>query len=173
MHPTRTYDYLTDARRRIFDWTRPLTPEQYTRSFPIGRATIARTLTHICISEWYYIQRMLERDLPSYDCWPTREEDPPPFGALESAWNEQAAHTRAVLEQPRDWEAPIEYRVVTDEGVPTIVTTTPAGLFTQLAFHEIHHRAQVMAMLRHLGIPAQDLDYNAMKFSRRPASEEP
>ena len=46
MEPLKTYDYLTRARQRVFEWVRPLGPEQYAREFPIGRGTLARTLTH-------------------------------------------------------------------------------------------------------------------------------
>jgi uncharacterized damage-inducible protein DinB len=47
---------------------------------------------------------------------------------------------------------------------------TPADVATQLCFHEVHHRAQAMAMLRQLGVEAQNLDYNAFMYGRR---EEP
>jgi len=47
-----------------------------------------------------------------------------------------------------------------------IVRATAGGIATQLLLHEVHHRAQVMAMLRQLGIPAQNLDYSILKFER-------
>jgi uncharacterized damage-inducible protein DinB len=70
----------------------------------------------------------------------------------------------------RDWAARFEYRVVQDDGRAVIVTASAADLFTQLALHEAHHRAQVMNMLRRLGVTLEDLDFNAMTFDRRPAS---
>ena len=169
--PLHTYDYLTRARQRVFDGVRPLAPSDYTRTFPIGLGSLARTLTHIMTSEWYYLQRMLGREVPPDDQWPIREDAPPPFAILESAWGEQARSTRAALSTVRDWDAPIEYRVTPDDGRPVIVTCTGAGLFTQLAFHEVHHRAQALNMLRHLGATIEgDLDFNAMMFDRRPTS---
>jgi uncharacterized damage-inducible protein DinB len=39
------------------------------------------------------------------------------------------------------------------------LTATKAAIATQLLLHEVHHRAQAMAILRQLGVPAQDLDY--------------
>jgi uncharacterized damage-inducible protein DinB len=170
MDPLRTYDYLTRARQRIFDWTRPLSAEQYAREFPIGRATLARTLTHIMISEWYYVRRMEGRDVPSYEQWPIREEQPPPFASLEAEWNEQAGRTRAALGAVRDWNAELEYCVTTDEGRRDIVNATPAEIFTQLVLHEVHHRAQAMNMLRRLGVPAEDIDFNTLMYRRRPAN---
>jgi uncharacterized damage-inducible protein DinB len=38
-------------------------------------------------------------------------------------------------------------------------TARRVDLATQLLMHEVHHRAQAMAMLRQFGIEAQDLDY--------------
>ena len=41
---------------------------------------------------------------------------------------------------------------------------TPETLAFQLFYHEVHHRAQVMAMLRQLGIAAEGLDFNRYAF---------
>lgn len=169
MEPLRTYDYLTRTRHQLFDRVRPLSSEQYAREFPIGLGTLGRTLTHVMISEWYYIQRMDQRDVPPYEQWPIRDEQPPPFPDLETIWTRQAGDTRAALGTPRDWNAEIEYRVTDDDGRRMIVTATAAGLFTQLAFHEVHHRAQVLNMLRHLGVQLRDIDFNATMFARREA----
>ncbi len=38
----------------------------------------------------------------------------------------------------------------------------------QLLFHEVHHRAQVMAMLRQVGVKAENLDYSVLIFERIP-----
>ncbi len=167
MDPLKTYNYLTLARRRIFDWTRPLSSDRYTRDFPIGRGTLARTLTHILISERYYVERMQGADVPPYDQWPIQEEKPPPFAALEAAWTEQTARTMAALTAVRDWNADIEYRVTNDDGRPEIITASAADIFTQVVLHEVHHRAQAMHMLRQLGITAEDLDFNALMYKRR------
>lgn len=169
MDPSRIYDYLVLSRGRVLDRVRPLTAEQYAREFPIGRGTLARTLTHILGSEWYYVERMRGHDVPPYERWAIREENPLAFGALEAAWTEQAARTRAAIGAVRDWNAPIGYRITNDEGRPEDIRASAADIFTQLAFHEVHHRAQAMNMLRHLGIPAKDIDFNALMYTRRPA----
>ena len=170
MEQLKTYDYLTLARQRILEWVRPLSAEQHAREFPIGRGTLGRTLTHIMISEWYYVQRILGRDVPPYEQWPIQDENPPPFASLEAAWMEQADHTRAALSAVRDWSVDLEYHVTGDDGRSEIVTASAADLFTQLVLHEVHHRAQAMNMLRHLGVAAEDLDFNTFMFMRREAS---
>jgi uncharacterized damage-inducible protein DinB len=169
MHPLKIYDYLTLARRRIFDRIRPLSAEQYLRQFPIGLGTLARTLTHVMISEWYYVQRMHGRDVPPYAQWPIRDEDPPPFPALQETWTRQAAETRAAIGAVHDWDGTLEYRVTSDDGRRIIVTASPADICTQLALHEVHHRAQAMNMLRHLDVALEDLDFNSLMFERREA----
>ena len=168
MDALRIYDYLTLARQRLLDWARPLSAEQLAREFPIGRTTLARTLTHIMISEWYYIERLQQRAVPPYAKWPIQEENPPTFPALEAAWVRQSGVTRAALSSVQDWTSPIEYQVTDDNGIDIIVTASAADIATQLILHEVHHRAQAMNILRQLGIPAQDLDFNALMYKRRP-----
>ncbi len=170
MNPTKAYDYLTRARARIFDWVRPLSPEQYARPFSIGRGTLGRTLTHILSSEWYYVERMQGRAVPAYEGWPMREEMPPPFAVLEAAWAEQAGRTRAALGTVGERTEPIEYEITNDAGQREIITCAPADIATQFILHEVHHRAQVMNILRQFGIAAEDLDYNTLMYARRPAA---
>ena len=167
----RTYDYLTLARGRILDRVRPLSVEQYNREFSIGVGTLAEN------ADAHHDQRVVLRAtdvegcVPPYAEWPIQYEKPPGFAVLEAAWIEQAGRTRAALGEDRDWDAEMEYRVTLDDGQRVSVTMTAADLFTQLALHEVHHRAQAMNMLRQLGVAAEDLDFNALMYKRRPVSE--
>jgi len=172
MEPLKTYDYLTTTRERMFDWIRPLGPDEYTRVLPNWRRNLAETLTHVMTSEWYYVRRIRGAEVPPYEEWPIREEASPPFADLEAAWTEQAPRTRAALGEVRDWRADIEYLVIGDDGKALHVTSSAGGLFTQLVLHEVHHRAQALNMLRQLGVATQDLDFNAMTFRRRDALPE-
>lgn len=166
MNPLRIYDYLVLSRARIFDWVRQRSAEEYARPFPIGLGSLGRTLTHIMICEYAYVLRIEGREVPPYEQFPFQDETPPPFDVLEPAWNEQAARTKAVISAVRDWAKELEYRVTRD-GRTLLITATAGDIFTQLAFHEIHHRAQAMNMLRQLGVQAEDIDYNALMFKRR------
>ncbi len=69
----------------------------------------------------------------------------------------------------RDWTGDIEYRVTGDDDRAEIVTASAADIFTQLVRHEVHHRAQVMNMLRYLGAATEDLDFNTF-YKRRETS---
>jgi uncharacterized damage-inducible protein DinB len=144
---------------------RRLTPEQYTAEFPIGLGTLARTLTHVMICEWYYVERMAERDVPPYAQWPIQDERPPAFAALEGAWAQQEGRTRAALGAVGDWDRRVEY-TVQDGGKRKRVRASVADIFTQLALHEVHHRAQAMNMLRRLGVESRDLDFNTLMYEQ-------
>ncbi len=168
MDPLRIYDYLSLARQKVFDCVRPLSVEQYGSVLPIGLGTLGRTLSHIMICEWFYVQRIEQRAVPPYDQWPIQDEKPPAFTVLEPTWIEQAKQTRAALSAVRDWDAAIEYRTLSDDenDPPKIVTTSAADLFTQLTLHEVHHRAQAMNILRQLGVAIEDIDFNALMYQR-------
>lgn len=167
VEPIRTYDYLVAARGRVFDWIRPLGAEACLREFSIGLGTIGKTLTHVMISEWYYVRRICGDEIPPYETWPIRQEEPPAFGAIEAAWVEQAVETRAALSGVRDWGEKVGYSSKGYDGVACVMTPSVGDLLTQLVLHEVHHRAQVMGMLRACGIAAQDVDFNALMFESR------
>jgi uncharacterized damage-inducible protein DinB len=168
MDPLKTYNYLIKSRERVLDAVRPLTPQEYQRELPFGLKTIAATLTHIMISEWYYIQRLNGQTVPPYDHWPIKQENPPAFDVLQTTWREQAEQTRAAITAEHDWNRPITWlSFPNDQHKRFHITATAGDFLTQLALHEVHHRAQIMAMLRQLGRPLEDLDYNALMFERR------
>lgn len=176
MNPVKIYDYLTKAREKVFDAVRSLAPEQYNREFSIGLKTFGTTLTHMMIVEWAYTERMQQHDLPPYDQWPIQDEKPPAFAVIEQTWRAQAPRTRALIErlsQSDSWMKEFEYvshsRPAQGDGtlVRTHITVSHADLFTQMSLHEVHHRAQVMAMLRECGKPLENLDFGYMMFKRR------
>ncbi len=167
----RTYEYLELSREQVLIQVRQLDNAQYAQSFPIGSGNLGKTLTHIMISEWYYVQRMQQHDVPPYANWPVKYEDPPPFATIEDAWRTQAAATREVIASIDDWYTSFEYRVTDENGQRLSVTASVADLFTQLALHEVHHRSQAMAILRQLGHPVEDIDFNAMMWKRTPAPQ--
>jgi len=119
--------------------------------------------------EWLYAARLRDETIPAREDWPISEERQPNFRDLETVWREQAPKTRAILAQINDWDKEIERRV-TEGGKTRILTVTRGEAATQMLLHEVHHRAQAMAMLRQLGVEAQNLDY--IGFVRR-VREEP
>lgn len=175
MDPLKIYEYLTRTRERVLEAIRPLSPARYHHTFHFGLKTIGSTLSHIMISEWYYIERLEGRPVAPYDEWPIKYENPPTFDVIEQTWRAQAARVRAALAAERDWNRRITYLSFPDDhGKRYRITATAGDFFTQLALHEVHHRAQIMAMLREFGdaaSPLQDLDYNSTMFERQEASQ--
>lgn len=172
MHPTtdhalRTYGYLTTARERLFTQARTLTPSQHAEVFAIGLGSLLRTFAHILGAEWYYIERLVGAELPPMDQWPIDDEKPPALPVIESLWHEQARRTRAALEAIDDWQAEVRYDVTLGDD-PRRVIATRTDVVTQLVLHEMHHRAQAMNILRHLGVEAEELDYNSMMYRFEP-----
>ncbi len=168
--PIAFYEYLVVARRKLLDWVRPLTLEQYTKAFPFGKRSVRDTLVEIPFAEWNYGTRLIGESVP-----PSRDQHPfgrfytTDFAALEPAWEELADRTRRIYRGERDWSRMVEWRTSATPS-PAIVRTPAAGIAIQMMGHEVHHRAQVMAMLRQFGVPAQNLDYSILMFERQAIS---
>lgn len=164
--PIAFYEYLVEARRKLLDWVRPLTLEQYTKPFPFGKKTIRDTLVEIPRAEWSYGTRLIGESLPAEH--PFMKYYQTNFAPLEAAWRELTDRTRRILRAERNWSRVVEWRPTA--GVvstrPVVMRAPAAGIAIQMMAHEVHHRAQVMAMLRQLGIPAENLDYSVLKFER-------
>jgi len=164
--PAEIYEYLFMARQKLLEWVRPLSLEQYTKEFPFGRKTVRDTLVEIPLAEWNYGSRLIGESIPPREQHPIVKYYQTEFAPLEGAWRELADRTRGILREERNWARAVEY-ITRPANQPAIRNrTTAGGVATQMIVHEVHHRAQVMAMLRQLGIPAQNLDYSILMVDR-------
>ena len=157
----RIYDIHTQARQKLFEWIRPLSQDDYTREFPFAHRTLRATMLEIAMTEWWLAARMREEPMPRPFSWndlPIHERAPPALGGWERAWAAQVPQTRATLAGLTDLEKVVETRMYGRQRM-RVLTATRRDIATQLLLHEVHHRAQAMTMLRHLGVEAQDLDY--------------
>ena len=50
------------------------------------------------------------------------------------------------------------------------VSCTAEDILVQLHFHEVHHRAQALNILKQLGVRLPDLDYNTLRYRRVPSA---
>ncbi len=160
------FDYLVKARRKVLEWVRSQSPSVYTQTFPIGLGSIRTTLLHIAAAEWAYVQRLAGRDVALADGPLTPER----FGQVEpfqAAWEQHVAVTRAALANLGDPGRVVEFTSRVG-AKPTRAQATAAGIAGQMLFHEVHHRAQVMAMLRQAGVAAENLDYSVLMIERTP-----
>ncbi|MDR7417722.1 MAG: DinB family protein [Armatimonadota bacterium] len=160
------FDYVVKARTRVLDWIRPLSLEQYAREFPYGLKTIHATLTHTASAEWAYGHRLRGRQ-PTTGDNPLTGDKIKTFAELEAAWTALSSETRRALAETADWDTVVEYRFAPPNAPAVRIRAPKSGIASQLVFHEVHHRAQVMSMLRQLGVAAQNLDYSALMFERR------
>lgn len=166
MNPLRIYGYIERSRGRVLDAVASLSDEDFRREHPIGPGSVAVALTHLLISEWYYLERFHEREVPPYQEWELQDERPLAFHDVRERWDAQATATRSAIESERDWNRNIVYELTDDNGRRVRATCSAADLITQLALHEMHHRAQVLNMLRRMGVTVEDIDFNAMMFER-------
>jgi uncharacterized damage-inducible protein DinB len=160
------FDYLVKARGRLLEWVRDQPAEVYARSFPIGLGSIRATLLHTAGAEWAYVERLGGRSV-SLDASPFTVERQPEFESFTAAWARQAPITRKALADLGDPRRPVEFTSRMGAG-PMRVRATAGGIAGQLLFHEVHHRAQVMAMLRQSGVAAENLDYSVLVWERTP-----
>ena len=167
------FDYLLQARWRLLGWVREQPPAVYTRTFPIGLGSIRATLVHTAGAEWAYVERMGGRSVSPADS-PFSVERQPELEPFLAAWERQAPVTRRTLADLGDPGRPVEFvwrppASLSQMGPkPSRVRTTAGGIAGQLLMHEVHHRAQVMAMLRQTGVAAENLDYSVLMWERTP-----
>ncbi|HLN14938.1 MAG TPA: DinB family protein [bacterium] len=158
----RYFEYLCVAREKLFGWVRTQPAEVYRRSFPIGLGSISTTLVHVASVQWGHTQRLLGREPDAangqYTNNPFRLDAQPPFEQLVEAWTRVNPDTRRAFAELGDPGRHFDFfpKVVTP---PVRVRVTAAVLVGHLLFHEVHHRAQVMAMLKQIGVAAENLDY--------------
>lgn len=159
------FDYLVRARGRLLAWVGAQPSEVYTRAFPIGLGSIRATLLHTAAAEWAYAQRLGGGSFSPADN-PFSAERQPGFEGLAEAWKRQSSETRRALAELGDPARPVEFSTMM--GPKQRVRATAGGIAGQVLFHEVHHRAQVMAMLRQAGTAAENLDYSVLIWERTP-----
>lgn len=157
----RVYDIHTKARWKLFDWVRPLSQEQYAREFPFAHRTLRATMIELAMTELWLVMRLREDPMPRPFRWgqmAINEQTHDTFPKLEAAWRDQTPRTRATLAGITDWDTVVQTVLQGTRQMRTL-RATKGDIATQLLLHEVHHRAQAMAMLRHLRVAAEDLDY--------------
>jgi uncharacterized damage-inducible protein DinB len=163
MHPLEHYDIIQKARNDVMVVVRDLTPDEYTRAFQFGLKTIRATLVHMAGAEWIYGVRVRGEEY-RFEDRPFRDERYQDFPGLEADWEKLSERTRAWLQSETDWTRRVEYVGRIRGHKPMRFVTTPERIAFQMLYHEVHHRAQVMAMLRQLGRPVENLDFARWAF---------
>ncbi len=164
MNYAHFFDYLVRARGKLLDWVGGQPSEVYTRKVALGLGSIQATLVHTAAAEWAYVRRLSGRDVSLGES-PFTTERQPEFKPFVETWTQQVPVTREALVNLGNPERPVEF---TSRLGPNAmrVRATAGGIAGQVLFHEVHHRAQVMAMLRQAGVAAENLDYSVLMWER-------
>jgi uncharacterized damage-inducible protein DinB len=158
------YDYGYWANQKLFEVLLRLTPEEFTRSVAGSFGSIRNTMVHMMSAEAGWLDRC---GGPKRG----RRLDPVDFPTVESlmrAWGRVETSTREFLAtlHDEDLARTVEYALDPSEKL-----ATPLGeLMHHAANHGVHHRGQVVLLLRVLEHVPGDIDifyYYAGKSSGR------
>lgn len=155
------FQYNDWARDQVLALADQLSDEQLDRAFPIGSGTLRETLRHLYGAERVWHERILGRD-PGL----------PHSNALRST-SELRSGFYAVAAERDDWLAALDDaaldRVMRYKRLDGTPCETPLGvILLHICNHGVHHRAQAVNMLRHVGAPPikRGIDYIFLRLQR-------
>jgi uncharacterized damage-inducible protein DinB len=157
------FDYVVRARNTPLGSVRAAGPTPHTQTFPIGLGSLRAILLHVAGPEWGYVQVLVTGEGDAQELRhanPFTAEQLPDVESLAAAWDRRRPVTRGALVDLGDPHRPT--------APPVRLQLTKGGLAGSILFHEIHHRARAMAMLRRCGIAAQNLGYGMLVAERIP-----
>jgi uncharacterized damage-inducible protein DinB len=157
------YEILVNSRRKVLAWARALTPEQLERRFAFGHESVLATLAHLAGADWLYGKAVRGEEIDRNRV-PFAPETRPDLESIERGWKELEPGTRAWLESRDDPARPLERVATTPEGKRLRTKYTPERVAFQMFYHEVHHRSQVMAMLRLMGFSVENLDFSRQAY---------
>jgi uncharacterized damage-inducible protein DinB len=152
----REYLRFSDwATRRVIRAAAPLDAAELDRAFPIGLRTLRRTLTHLRDAEAWWVGNWRGSGDGSFRKLPETVG----LDELTRLLEASIAARDAFLD---GCDAEKLRSAVTVEPAPGAPLTFRIGeSVLQLPTHGTHHRAQALAILRRLGVPAPDVSYVA------------
>jgi uncharacterized damage-inducible protein DinB len=131
------------ATAQVLTACEELTPEQFHRRFDIGPGTLHDTLTHVLGVMRTWTDTLAETALrPRLESDGQRRTPGQLRALLDDVWRELAAEAR---------RRPVSEIVIRHLRDGTQRPITRGAALAQVATHSMHHRAQCLNMLRHLG----------------------
>jgi uncharacterized damage-inducible protein DinB len=127
------------ANRQILEACRPLSIEQFHRKFEMGPGSLHDTMTHVFEAMLIWTEMLAGRERPTFEK-KTRTVDEL-FALQESSSKAFAAQARA--------KGVAEPMTATRQGKSWVFPR--GGVVTHVMTHGMHHRAQALNMLRHVG----------------------
>lgn len=146
------FDYHYWAMRRVWHCIANLTPEQFVQPLDYSIGSIRSQVVHTMSAEWLWFERLQGRS-------PTHVLDPdeyPTPEAVQAAWREVEANSRAFLSTITDAELAQTCAYRTTRGMP--FEDQVGNLLFHVVNHATDHRAQILAMLHTLGVAGVEQD---------------
>ncbi len=129
------------ATQNIIDVCKTLPPEKFHQRFEMGPGSLHDTVTHIIMA-----LRVWEDVLATREVRPRLETTPRSLAELQSLFDESSSAFAAVARKH-----PLDDTVIRERDGQKYVFSR-AGVISHVATHGMHHRAQCLNMLRHLGV---------------------
>lgn len=148
----RLYDYGYWANARLFRVISGLTQEEFTRDVAGSYGSIRNTLVHSLSAEWGWLDRC-----GGPERGPTlKPDDYPSAGALAEAWRRVEGYVRAFLSRLKDEDLGevVYFKNPRGETRQAVL----GELLQHAANHGVHHRGQVVLLLRQLGHAPGNID---------------
>ena len=160
------FNYNSWANDRLLKMADDLGGEQLNRAFEMGPGTIRETLKHIYGAERAWYEQM---EAPGFESFPhsTHIRD---LGELAEAMHGLADARSAWLSSMADGDLIVEFGYEGDDG--RHYSHTKGDCLLHVANHGIHHRAQLLNMMRHVGVKVRLLDYLIM-YTEAPERQPP
>jgi len=153
LHAIRNYeDYSDWATRKLLDIAAKLSDAQLDRPFEMGMGTLRKTFSHLCDAEGWWQANWTTGPAGAFPAADDRISIADVAKRLDDAW---AARDRFVSTlSDSDLTRP-----VTVKPRPEMTIQFALGVsLVQLCGHATHHRAQILNMLRHVGVQPPGLD---------------
>lgn len=146
--------------RTLLEHCRPLSHAQFHRRFEIGPGSIHDTITHVISATRRWTDRLAGRaPRPMLHALPGRpnlvtEAKERSVDELIALVNDAERDLYTIIKPDPQWLASaVPFEWTADDGSVKLYEFSRAAVIVHLTTHGYHHRAQVLNMLRHLGIP--------------------
>ncbi len=146
------YAYNERVRGILFGVIATLPDEEYRKDLGVGHRAVSGTLWHMAEAEDYWIGKVLTGQGMML---PDVERVPPP-DAFEKIWGQLAERTKTYLGSLK--EADLERKIEWHWSSGAVVNFAVGKALLHQATHEIHHRGQVVALIRLLGHTPPEVD---------------
>ena len=150
------------ATGTLLEACRPLSAEQFHRRFEIGCGTLHDTFAHVIGAMSSWADRITDAPLRPRPAGATTRSIDELLAWLESAARELEAAAAGVVREQREFEM-MEFRNAAGELLARFRRGTALAYITA---HGMHHRAQALNMLRHVGVtPLPEVDVIDWEYS--------